>query len=80
VPAPATPPAALAEQDNGADVTIQGCAGQVFLEIFGASEKGPYSAPVLGEAPPAVLYRLFVPSAACLHICDDNFAAQLTAN
>jgi hypothetical protein len=65
---------------GGADVTIQGCPGQAFLEIFGASEKGPYSAPVQGEAPPAVLYRLFVPSAACLRICDDNFAVQLTAD
>jgi hypothetical protein len=62
---------------GGADVTIQDCPGQIFLELFGASEKGPYSTPVAGEAPPEVLYRLFFPSAACSRICDDNFAVQL---
>ena len=62
---------------GGADVTIGDCPGQVFLEIFAAAPD-PYAAPLPGDDPPAVLYRVFVPSAACLRVCDDNFAVQLT--
>jgi hypothetical protein len=65
---------------GSADVTINDCPGEMSLQIFGASAKGPYSKPVPGEAPPAVLYRLFVPSTACLQRCEDNFAVQLTLN
>jgi hypothetical protein len=36
-----------------------------------------FSVPVDGDYPPAVIYRLFVPSTGSCQACDDNFAASV---
>jgi len=67
----------------GADeVETDGCRGTLAFEVIaGRAPDGLFSAPVPGQYPPAVLYRLFEPeqndaAPACL-FCDDAFVAEL---
>jgi hypothetical protein len=63
-------------------VETGGCRGIVAFEVIaGRAPDGLFSAPVPGQYPPAVLYRLFAPeqndaAPTCL-FCDDAFVAQL---
>ncbi len=61
-----------------ADVKTSSCEGAILVELFnGGSAGGFFSTPVDGDRPPAVIYRLFVPSTGPCQICDDNFAASV---
>ena len=60
------------------DATAGGCAGVWTLGFFdGGNSGGIYAKPVAGGPPPAILYRLFLPSGGSCPACDDNFAVQL---
>jgi hypothetical protein len=64
------------------EVETGGCRGTLAFEVIaGRAPDGLFSAPVPGQYPPAVLYRLFEPelndaAPTCL-FCDDAFVAQL---
>ena len=64
------------------EVETAGCRGTLAFEVIaGRAPDGLFSAPVPGQYPPAVLYRLFQPeqndaAPTCL-FCDDAFVAQL---
>jgi hypothetical protein len=62
--------------DNQA--TIGGCTGQLVFNLFaGGGPGGMFGAPMEGQRPPVVLYRLFSPETGTCQVCDDNFVAQL---
>ena len=63
-------------------VEVDGCRGTLAFEVLpGLAPDGLFSAPVPGQYPPAVLYRLFVPESGdagpTCAICDDAFVAEL---
>jgi hypothetical protein len=61
------------------DVTVGGCTGVWVLGFFdGGNSGGIFAKAVAGGPPPAILYRLFLPSSGSCSICDDNFVVQLT--
>lgn len=61
------------------NVAVAGCTGVMVLNLFGGgAEGGLFSTPVEGDFPPAILYRLFLPSTGVCQPCDDNFVIQLT--
>ena len=64
------------------EVEVDGCRGTLAFEVIrGRAPDGLFSAPVPGQYPPAVLYRLFVPENAdagpTCSLCDDAFVAEL---
>lgn len=62
-----------------ADVKVGTCSGTIVVELFStAATGGIFSTPVDGALPPAVVYRLFLPSTGPCQACDDNFAASVT--
>jgi hypothetical protein len=61
------------------NVSVNGCAGAyAFALISGDATGGIFSTPVAGTRPPAVLYRLFLPSTSACQLCFDTFVVQLT--
>jgi hypothetical protein len=61
-----------------ADVKTSDCAASILLKLYGGGAAGGmFSTPVDGDYPPAVIYRLFVPSSGSCQVCDDNFAASV---
>jgi hypothetical protein len=63
------------------DVTVGTCSGVAVVELFaGGAPGGVYSAPIEGAFPPAILYRLFLPStvSSSCSPCDDNLVIQLS--
>jgi hypothetical protein len=77
--------ATLSVQDgffHGAeDVAANGCRGVLAFTVFATYfPDGPFSEPVPGKIPPAVLYRLFLPdeaSSATCPRCADSFVIKL---
>jgi hypothetical protein len=66
-----------------AEVKVGACEGTLLIKLYaGGAPGGLFSAPVNGEAPPAIVYRLFVPTSAqgSCQVCDDNFAASVAVN
>ena len=64
------------------EVDVDGCRGTLAFKVIpGRAPDGLFSAPLPGQYPPAVLYRLFVPesgdAAPTCALCDDAFVAQL---
>lgn len=59
-------------------VSVNGCDGAYdFAILSGDSPGGIFSTPVAGMRPPAVLYRLFLPSTSACQLCFDTFVIQL---
>jgi hypothetical protein len=61
------------------DVTLGGCSGPMIFEFH--SQGGPggiFGVPVVGQLPPSLLYRLFLPIQATCSLCADNFVVQLS--
>lgn len=61
------------------DVTIGGCSGPMIFELY--SQGGPggiFGIPMVGQLPPALLYRLFLPTDPACSFCADNFVIQLS--
>jgi hypothetical protein len=67
------------------DVVVAGCSGTLVLKLFHSLGAGDlYAAPVDGQPPTVILYRLFLPapmstpaSAGCSP-CDDNFVVKVS--
>lgn len=60
-------------------VTAGGCAGSWALGYYnGGGPGGIFAAPVAGKLPPAIVWRLFLPSTPSCQPCEDDFAIQLT--
>jgi hypothetical protein len=59
-------------------VTIGGCGGALGLGIRAGAPGELFAPPTTGQLPPALLYRLFVPSSGSCPPCDDNFVIQFT--
>jgi hypothetical protein len=61
------------------NVSVNGCDGAyAFAIIAGGSPGGIFSAPAPGMLPPAILYRLFLPTGGGCQLCFDSFVIQLT--
>ena len=60
------------------NISVNGCDGAyAFAIIAGGSPGGIFSTPVPGMLPPALLYRLFLPSSSACQVCFDSFVVQL---
>jgi hypothetical protein len=60
-------------------VTVNGCSGSLALDVLsGLGAGGPFSEPVPGHLPPALLYALFLPSTTTCQACEDNFVIHFT--
>ncbi len=58
--------------------TIGGCGGALGIGIRPGAAGQLFATPMTGTLPPALLYRLFVPSIGSCQPCEDSFVIQLT--
>jgi hypothetical protein len=85
VTGPSTNPTAMAMATGTeglyvlAEVKTATCGGTLLLELFeGGGAGGLLSQPKDGDYPPAIIYRLFLPSSGTCQPCQDNFSASVS--
>lgn len=61
------------------DVSLPGCTGSMALDLLaGDLRNGVLATPQVGQVPPVVFYRYFIPTSGSCVECNDNFVIQLT--
>jgi hypothetical protein len=62
----------------GEAVTIGDCGGGFGVSIRPGAPGQLFATPTAGQLPPALLYRVFIPTSGGCTPCDDNFVIQFT--